>query len=147
MKKYRFKTKEEFISDDLWINDSYSSSLDGYPNGWCEDGGMNKYLGMDVPDTFNVKMNKNRSFIMDSWKFESDDYILKEEEPVDITEVIEQVKQLNKNSLKTKKKMGTTKNAVKNPVAEKFVFMDKTVSVLNVGFSTAKNVILYGPGE
>jgi hypothetical protein len=43
--------------------------------------------------------------------------------------------------------MKTTKNAVKNPVAEKFVFMDKTVSVLNVGFSTAKNVILYGPGE
>jgi hypothetical protein len=39
-----------------------------------------------------------------------------------------------------------TKNAVKNPVAEKFVFMDKTVSILNVGFSTAKNVILYGPG-
>jgi hypothetical protein len=45
------------------------------------------------------------------------------------------------------KTMKTTKNAVKNPVAEKFVFMDKTVSVLNVGFSTAKNVILYGPGE
>ena len=42
--------------------------------------------------------------------------------------------------------MKTTKNAVKNPVAEKFVFMDKTVSILNVGFSTAKNVILYGPG-
>jgi hypothetical protein len=147
MSKYRFKTIEEFKAEDLWINDSYSSSLDGYPNGWCEDGGMNKYLGMDVPDTFNVKMNKNRSFIMDSWTFEPDDYILKEEEPVDITEVIEQVKQLNKNSLTTKKKMATTKNAVKNPVAEKFVFMDKTVSVLNVGFSTAKNVILYGPGE
>jgi hypothetical protein len=146
MSKYRFKTIEEFKSDDLWTDDSYSSSLDGYPNGWCEDGGMNKYIGMDVPDKFNFPMIQRRSFQMDSWTFESDDYILKEEEIVDITEVIEQVKQLNKNSLTTKKAMKTTKNAVKNPVAEKFVFMDKTVSVLNVGFSTAKNVILYGPG-
>ena len=147
MSKYRFKTIEEFKAEDLWTIDKYSSSLDGYPNGWCEDGGMNKYLGMDVPDKFNSPMEQNRSFNMDGWTFEPDDYILKEEEVVDITEVIEQVKQLNKNSLKTKKEMATkTKNAVKNPVAEKFVFMDKTVSVLNVGFSTAKNVILYGPG-
>jgi len=39
-----------------------------------------------------------------------------------------------------------TKKVVKNPVAEKFVFMDKTVSILNVGFQTSKNVILHGPG-
>jgi hypothetical protein len=146
MSKYRFKTIEEFQSDDLWLEDSYSSSHDGYPSGWCEEGSMNKYLGQDVPDKFNSKMDQGKSFIMDSWTFEPDDYILKEEEIVDITEVIEQVKQLNQNSLKTKEKMGKTKNAVKNPVAEKFVFMDKTVSILNVGFSTAKNVILYGPG-
>ena len=147
MSKYRFKTVEEFKSDDIWVSDSYSSSLDGYPDGWAEDGDMNKYIGMDIPDKFNSPMDKGKSFNMDGWTFEIDDYILKEEKPVDITEVIEQVKQLNKNSLKTKKEMATkTKNAVKNPVAEKFVFMDKTVSVLNVGFSTAKNVILYGPG-
>lgn len=148
MSKYRFKTVEEFKSDDIWVSDSYSSSLDGYPDGWAEDGDMNKYIGMDIPDKFNSPMDKGKPFNMDGWKFEADDYILKEEKPVDITEVIEQVKQLNKNSLKTKKEMATkTKNAVKNPVAEKFVFMDKTVSILNVGFSTAKNVILYGPGE
>ena len=147
MKKYRFKTIEEFKLEGLWEDDSYSSSYDGYPSGWAEDGDMNKYLGMDIPDKFNSPMEQRRSFNMDGWTFEPDDYILKEEEPVDITEVIEQVKQLNKNSLKTKEKMATkTKNAVKNPVAEKFVFMDKTVSILNVGFSTAKNVILYGPG-
>ena len=57
MSKYRFKTIEEFKAEDLWTIDKYSSSLDGYPNGWCEDGGMNKYIGQDVPDTFNVKMN------------------------------------------------------------------------------------------
>lgn len=146
MSKYRFKTVEEFKSDDIWVSDSYSSSLDGYPDGWAEDGDMNKYIGMDIPDKFNSPMDKGKSFNMDGWTFEADDYILKEEKPVDITEVIEQVKQLNKNSLKTKKAMKATKNAVKNPVAEKFVFMDKTVSILNVGFSTAKNVILYGPG-
>ena len=146
MSKYRFKTVEEFKSDDIWVSDSYSSSLDGYPDGWAEDGDMNKYIGMDIPDKFNSPMDKGKSFNMDGWTFEVDDYILKEEKPVDITEVIEQVKQLNKNSLKTKKAMKATKNAVKNPVAEKFVFMDKTVSILNVGFSTAKNVILYGPG-
>ena len=146
MSKYRFKTIEEFKSEGLWEDDSYSSSHDGYPSGWCEDGGMNKYIGMDVPDKFNSPMEQRRSFNMDSWTFEPDDYILKEEEVVDITEVIQQVKQLNKNSLTTKKAIKATKNAVKNPVAEKFVFMDKTVSILNVGFSTAKNVILYGPG-
>lgn len=56
MSKYRFKTVEEFQSDDLWINDSYSSSLDGYPNGWCEDGSMNKYLGQEIPIKFNKQI-------------------------------------------------------------------------------------------
>ena len=148
MSKYRFKTIEEFKADGQWVDDSYCDHDDnGYPSGWCKDGNMNKYMGQDIPDTYNSFMNRAKPFNMDGWTFESDDYILKEEEIVDITEVIEQVKQLNQNSLKTKKKMGTTKNAVKNPVAEKFVFMDKTVSILNVGFSTGKNVILYGPGE
>jgi len=147
MSKYRFKTKEEFQEVGQWIGDSYSSSLDGYPAQWCDSGGMNKYLGMDVPNKYNRRIEKKEQFGMDGWTFDPDECILKEEEIVDITEVIEQVKQLNQNSLTTKKKMGTTKNAVKNPVAEKFVFMDKTVSILNVGFSTAKNVILYGPGE
>ena len=42
-------------------------------------------------------------------------------------------------------KKASTKPA--NAVAEKFVFMDKTVNILNVGYSTSKNVVLYGPGE
>jgi hypothetical protein len=29
---------------------------------------------------------------------------------------------------------------------QKFVFMDKTINILNVGLSTNKNVVLYGPG-
>jgi hypothetical protein len=34
----------------------------------------------------------------------------------------------------------------KTTINEKFVFMDKTMSILNVGMSTNKNVVLYGPG-
>lgn len=148
MKKYRFKTKEEFINDDLWLEDSYSSSHDGYPQEWCEDGDMNKYLGQDIPNKFNKDIQIGNHFNIDGWTFRPNYDVTEFIEPeVNIEETLEQVKQLNKNSLTTKKKMGTTKNAVKNPVAEKFVFMDKTVSILNVGFSTAKNVILYGPGE
>jgi hypothetical protein len=144
MKKYRFKTKEQFQDDDRWVNNSWASSLRGHPSGWAEDGAMNKYLGQELPDKYNIYIEKNISFRMDNWHFEPDDVI--EEPEVNIEETLEQVKQLN--SLTTKKTMAkTAKTTVKkNPVAEKFVFMDKTVSILNVGFSTAKNVILYGPG-
>ena len=148
MKKYRFKTKEEFLNDGLWIADRHSLSHNGYPEEWCEEGSMNKYLGQEIPTTLNDHIEKGYDFIMNSWTFRPT-YDVTEviEQEVSIEEALEQVKQLNKNSLTTKKAMATkTKNAVKNPVAEKFVFMDKTVSILNVGFSTAKNVILYGPG-
>ena len=148
MSKYRFKTIEEFQSDDLWTNDSCSRYDDGYPNGWCEEGGMNKYMGQDVPDTYNSQMERNKSFRMDSWVFEPDDYILKEEEIVDITEVIEQVKQINQNSLITKKtKMRKAAKITVENTTQKFVFMDKTINILNVGLATSKNVVLYGPGE
>jgi hypothetical protein len=147
MSKYRFKTIEEFQSDDLWLEDSYSLSHDGYPREWCQDGDMNKYLGEEIPNKFNKHIERGHSFNMDGWTFRIDDVTEIIEPEISIEEALNQVKQLNQNSLKTKEKMATkTKNAVKNPVAEKFVFMDKTVSILNVGFSTAKNVILYGPG-
>lgn len=148
MKKYRFKTKEEFLNDYLWTNDKYSSYDDGYPEGWSEDGHMNEYLGQEIPDKYNSKIEQGVEFQMDGWIFRSEHDVTEVIEPeVNIEETLEQVKELNKNSLKTKKAMKTTKNAAKkNPVAEKFVFMDKTVNILNVGYSTGKNVILYGPG-
>jgi MoxR-like ATPase len=148
MSKYRFKTIKEFKSDGLWENDSCSSYDDGYPEGWEQGGEMNKYMGQDVPDKFNSFMDKAQEFNMDGWSFEPTDYILKEEEIVDIKEVMDKIKQLNQNSLKTKKAMKKTEKSaeVKNPITEKFVFMDKTVNVLNVGFSTCKNVVLFGPG-
>jgi hypothetical protein len=30
---------------------------------------------------------------------------------------------------------------------DSFVFMDKTAKVLEIGFETEKNIVLYGPGE
>ena len=99
---------------------------------------IEKYLGIE----------KNNNFHIDGWIFRSEFDVTELIEPeISIEEALEQVKQLN--SLTTKKTMTKTAKttAKKNPVAEKFVFMDKTVSILNVGFSTAKNVILYGPGE
>jgi hypothetical protein len=146
MSKYRFKTLEEFKEDEQWINNPHVVPLGGYPEGWNDDGNMNKYLGQDIPDKYNYIMEQNKNFSMNNWNFEPCDYVIKEE-LLDITEVIKQLKQLNQNSLKTKEKMTTkTKKEVKNPVAEKFVFMDKTVSILNVGFQTRKNVVLYGAG-
>jgi ribosomal protein L23 len=147
MKKYRFKTIDEFKEDNLWLEDFYSSSHDGYPEEWCEEGSMNTYLGEEIPSKFNKHIEQGHGFDMDGWTFRIDDVTEVIEPEISIEEALEQVKQLNQNSLTTKKAMKATKNAVKNPVAEKFVFMDKTVSILNVGFSTAKNVILYGPGE
>jgi MoxR-like ATPase len=147
MSKYRFKTKEEFIDDNLWVEDCFSSSHDGYPQQWFEDGDMNKYLGEEIPSKFNKHIEQGHSFDMSGWTFRIDDVTEVIEPEISIEEALNQVKQLNQNSLKTKEKMTTkTKKEVKNPVAEKFVFMDKTVSILNVGYSTGKNVVLFGPG-
>jgi len=141
MSKYRFKTKEEFQEDGLW-HDEYEC-----PDGWAEGLEMNDYMGQDVPDTFTKHIDRGGGFSNGDWTFQANNCIIKEIEVVNIEEVLEQIK-LN-NSLITKEKTMKTqvkKSAKANPVAEKFVFMDKTVSILNVGYSTSKNVVLYGPG-
>ena len=74
MSKYRFKTKEEFIRDGLW-DEKYNC-----PNYWASDGQMNKYLGKDVPDEFNVHCNENEKFKYDGWLFQNTDYVLKEQQ-------------------------------------------------------------------
>ena len=137
MKQYRFKTIEEFKRDGLWIDE-----YDG-PHGWNEDHAMDKFYGQDIPSKYNVRIESNKEFVHDDWVFRPENCILKEEE-LSLEQVLKQVKLNNQNSLITKKKMKTTtKKAAKT---EKFVFMDKTANILNVGFSTCKNVVLYGPG-
>jgi hypothetical protein len=145
MTKYRFKTQEEFKKSGDWMQQTLSYYG---PSNWNEMGEMDKYYGQDIPDTFIKQIESKESFNYDDWTFRAIDCIansieLSEEET---QEILKQVK--NNNSLITERKMkkATTKSVKKNPVGDKFVFMDKTVNILNVGFSTCKNVILYGPG-
>ena len=74
MSKYRFKTKEEFVQDRLWNNKH------NCPKFWSHSGEMNKYLGTDVPDEFNVYCDKKEDFYYDGWFFKSNEYVLKEQQ-------------------------------------------------------------------
>jgi len=143
MSKYRFKTKEEFQADGLWEYD-YDA-----PERWNQEGQMNEFLGQPIDDKHNTNIDKKYEFKgVDGWTFQAHDCTLNIEVEIPLEEILEQIKE--NNSLITKNKMrNTVKNTGKqvNEMAEKFVFMDKTVNVLNVGFSTCKNVVLYGPGE
>ena len=141
MSKYRFKTREEFEADGLW-NDEYDC-----PEYWNEHGDMNHFIGQDIPDQYNKQIELGQDFNYDNWTFRANQCILNSVE-LSEEETQEILKQVKNNSLITERKMKSTatKSVKKNPVGDKFVFMDKTVNILNVGFSTSKNVILYGPG-
>ena len=138
MSKYRFKTEEEFKRDNLW-NNKYN-----VPHAWNEEHEMDEYYGQDIPDKHNVYIEKNEEFKHEDWMFKACDCIIKEEEQVDLLDVL---KQINQNSLITKKtKMRKSAKITVENTTQKFVFMDKTINILNVGLSTNKNVVLYGPG-
>src|SRR5690625_3799241 len=76
MSKYRFKTKDEFIRDGRW-DDEYS-----VPLGWSVHGGMNGFLGQDVPKELNKECDEGIGFIIYGWRFAPADYALKEENTV-----------------------------------------------------------------
>ena len=138
MSKYRIKTIEEFKRDDLW-NDEYNC-----PYGWNEDHEMDKYYEQDIPDRYNSHIERNEEIRIDGWVFRPDNFIIKEEEQVDLLNLL---KQINQNSLITKKtKMRKAAKITVENTTQKFVFMDKTINILNVGLSTNKNVVLYAPG-
>jgi hypothetical protein len=141
MTKYRFKTEEEFKRDSQW------DYIHNVPSNWNMSGKMNEYIGQDIDDKYNVRIECKLSFTDSIWSFSSEACILNSIE-LSEEETTEILKQIKNNSLITKRKMKSTatKSVKKNPVGDNFVFMDKTVSILNVGFSTRKNVILYGPG-
>ena len=144
MTKYRFKTQEEFEADGLWI-EHYDGH--GSPQSWNDEGEMNHFMGKDIPDKFINYIESGQDFNHDDWTFRPDHCILNSTE-LSEEETKEILEQVNKSLIK-EKKMNTkasTKSVKKNPVGDKFVFMDKTVNILNVGYSTCKNVILYGPG-
>ena len=148
MTKYRFKTEEEFKADGQWVDKPLSFSV-SRPVGWNNRGNMNQFIGQDIPDEYIEQIEGSDYFGYSNWSFHPDDCILKELSEQEEQQIFNQIK----NSLITKEKMETkaVKNTEKkerkaNPVGEKFVFMDKTINILNVGFQTRKNVILYGAG-
>jgi len=145
MSTYRFKTKEEFKADGNW--QKHSGTHSG-PKNWNDKGAMDKFYGQNIPNEFNKTIETDKSFMYDDWHFRPTDFIENRLSDKETEEILNQVKN---NSLITKNKMKSTvkttkKVVVSTPGSEKFVFMDKTVNVLNVGFSTRKNVVLYGPG-
>ena len=138
MSKYRFKTIEEFKRYGLW-NHVYNC-----PYAWNEYHKMDKFYGQDIPDEYNYKIELAQEFSYDGWMFKSNNCIIKEEEQIDLLDVL---KQINQNSLITKKtKMRKAAKITVENTTQKFVFMDKTINILNVGLATSKNVVLYGPG-
>jgi len=142
MTKYRFKTREEFEADGLWVE--HNEDYEG-PENWNDAGDMDHFMGQDIPDTFIRQIELGQDFHLLDWAFRANECILNSIELTE-EETIEILKQVNKSLITKKKMKSTTKSVKKNPVGDKFVFMDKTVNILNVGFSTCKNVILYGPG-
>ena len=139
MSKYRFKTKEEFKRDGDWDDEQ------NCPTHWNDHGKMNHFLGQDIPDIHNRSIQAGRDFGHEGWSIRACECTIKEEEPIDLLSVLEHI---NQNSLITKKKTKMKKAAkitVEN-TTQKFVFMDKTINILNVGLATSKNVVLYGPG-
>jgi hypothetical protein len=137
MSKYRFKTEEEFKAEGLW------ESRTGNPSKWNDQGKMNYQLGQPIDDKHVSYMEKHGSFKCDKdWVYRQQDYVLnKVEVQLSLEEILKQVTPITKEKKKMKR---STKNSVKS--AEKFVFMDKTSSILEIGYSTCKNIVLYGPG-
>jgi len=144
MSKYRFKTEEEFKAEGFW-NEDYDA-----PDEWSCDGGMNHFLGQPVDDSWNDKIESSNkeSFKKDDCYFNYWNFIqIEEEVELPIEEIMKQIETNNQNSLINKKEMNKSIKVTENVKAsENFVFMDKTASVLEIGFSTCKNLVLYGPG-
>jgi MoxR-like ATPase len=135
MKQYRFKTEEEFKADGLWNRNC--------PTHWNDQGDMDKYIGQNIDTKFNVKIEEGKEFQIDDWRFRANQ-CTEVAADISLEEIIKQLKENQQNSLTTTKEMKNLN--VKTKTTEKFVFMDKTASVLEIGYSTRKNVVLYGPG-
>ena len=140
MSKYRFKTEEEFKENNLWNN------VDNVPFEWSECQDMNTYMGKIIEDTHTKQIDLGRNFNFDGWYFQPHDCV--EITQLSLTEILETIKlektKQNPLIIKTKQMKNLSKSV--STAKEKFVFMDKTEKVLEIGYNTGKNVVLYGPG-
>ena len=148
MTKYRFKTEEEFkAGSNEW---DYEFNC---PYRWNENGKMNKYFGTNINDEHidEIEQRSEEVFNIGDWYFNYWNFILNEiVVDLSIEEILEQIETNNQNSLIKKEKMSNSVKVTKKNVTEKatnkFVFMDKTVQILEIGYQTCKNLVLYGPG-
>lgn len=81
---YRFKTRQEFIEQDRWDDDTFTSF------GWNNEGKMNKYLGKKIPSEKSKLCDSGQGFHLDGWYFSEHDYVILHRKPIEIDEVIEQ---------------------------------------------------------
>jgi len=134
MEKYRFKTTQEFIDSDRSVDH------DGIPSTWGR--GMKEYLGEYIPNTYKKRIDYGNSFQMSGWEFEARDCIEIVLDYDGINELTKQIKPL------ITKKMSKSQAVIskETSLGEDFVFMDKTINILETGYKVRNNVILYGPG-
>lgn len=81
---YRFKTRQEFIEQDRWDDDTFC------PFGWNKEGKMNKYLGKKIPSEKSKLCDSGQGFHLDGWYFSEHDYVILYRKAIEIDEVIEQ---------------------------------------------------------
>ena len=107
MAKYRFKTEEEFRREGLWEERAFTQS--GHPKGWEAFGGMNEYLGMEIPDEYYRECERGATLRLEGWYFRSRDYVkIDETEMGKFKEEIETVlrKRILKNRIPSDTIMG-----------------------------------------
>ena len=76
MKKWRIRTKEEFVSEGLWINDGSIQPDGGYPKGWNKTGSMNNLIGKDIPENLYSKCEESRYITLnDRWTIDRINYV------------------------------------------------------------------------
>lgn len=149
MSKYRFKTREEFKNDGLLSNNHTSAQ------NWNDCGEMDHLFGLEIDDEYNDDIETLISkFILNpkvtstitigKWYHRATDFVEITEIPIE--ETLKKIKTENSLIIKTTKMKKAEVKTKRVEKTEKFVFMDKTASVLEIGYSTGKNIILYGPG-
>lgn len=131
-KMYRFKTEEEFKRDGQWDNTW------NVPIHWNTNKRMNNYIGSPITsETFIHRLLSKNSAKMHGWEFSIND----------ITEIkMENLTSLIPKTMTKKTKNPETQLEKQSSILDNFVFMEKTLSILDIGFLTQRNVILYGPG-
>lgn len=139
MKRYRFKTKDEFIRDAEWDFDL------NCPNLWSSSGEMNHYLGQEITNRGAVIRCENKQdFMLDDWSFRSCNYIEIEENYSG-----RQVRALVDNPHSTSIKKGeiVTLSREDGCYRNYTIFMDDTIFVATYPLNLTKWELVDGPKQ